>query len=529
MARSTASRTLCLFFSLSALVSLSSSSANALELDWSGQFRAEYNIIHNYTLDSSDAGNSFDAARAAAGGYYIPSGGNNTSSFQTVFLRLQPKVIVNDNIFIKSEFWLGDPVYGIFGNAVPYSTDQRQFYSNQSRGSVITAQRFWGEFLSDVGTVQVGRAPLNWGLGIVWNSGDGLWDRYESTGDTIRLISKFGAFSFMPSFVMYSAGNNVGGASAFTPSTPPTAPGYTISNGDGGLREYTLALKYENLDDELEGGVNFIRRLGGAAQDPLGGYLGPQARPVSINFNIWDIYAKKRLGKFTLAAEAPITTGSLGTTTGQSLDYSTFAIAGEVDWKMSDSWELLAKGGHAPGQPNSSGPIPDNFRAFFFNPAYRLGLIMFNYQLASFYGPNTQNNPNVGAQYLRSPYDNPIVNANYLLVNPMFHTDKWTFDLKFIYAAADKTAANGSYFYNTLTRSVSPKAAVEDQGSTIGFETDVGATFQWDEYFQFRLAAGFMVPGSFWKFSNAVDTSGNPIENNTSTVFATSAQVGVSF
>ena len=88
-----------------------------------------------------------------------------------------------------------------------------------------------------------------------------------------------------------------------------------VINGDGGVREYTLALKYENLDDELEGGINFIKRLGGAAQDQFG-YLGVQQTPVSFNFNIWDIYAKKRLGKFNLGAEIPITTGNIGTAEG---------------------------------------------------------------------------------------------------------------------------------------------------------------------------------------------------------------------
>jgi len=242
------------------------SGASALELDWSGQFRAEYNFIHDYSADNTAAANNFDPTRdpATTGGYYIPSGGNSDATFQTLFLKLRPKLVVNDNIYIKSEFWLGNPAYSIFGDGAPGTTDQRQFYSNQSRGSLITAQRIWAEFLSDIGTVQVGRAPLNWGLGLVWNSGDGLWDRYESTGDTIRLISKFGAFSVMPSFVIYSSGNNVGGALPIAPGTAGTGTPFLANdtvNGDGGVREYTLALKYENLDDELEGGVNFIKRL----------------------------------------------------------------------------------------------------------------------------------------------------------------------------------------------------------------------------------------------------------------------------
>ena len=105
---------------------------------------------------------------------------------------------------------MGDPTYGMFGNSAPYQVDEHQYYSTQSRGSYISAQRFWAEVLTDFGTLQVGRTPLDWGLGVVWNAGDNLWDHYESTGDSIRLISKFGAFSFIPSFVSVATGNSIG-------------------------------------------------------------------------------------------------------------------------------------------------------------------------------------------------------------------------------------------------------------------------------------------------------------------------------
>jgi hypothetical protein len=486
-----------------------------MELDWSGQFRAEYNYIHDYGADNTAAANSYDPNRGTKSGYYIPSGGNADATFQTLFLKLKPKLVVNDNIYIKSELWLGDPVYGIFGNGVPGTADQRQYYSHQNGGSFVRAQRFWGEFLSDIGTVQVGRAPLHWGLGLVWHNGDGLWDRYESTGDTIRLVSKFGAFSVSPSFVLYSAGNNVGGAIPVVTADPV--------NGDGGVREYSIAFKYENLDDEMEGGVNFIKRLAGAAQDPVYGYQDPLGgTAASFNYNIWDIYAKKRLGRFTFAAEVPITTGTLGTSAGPGMDYSTFAAAAEVGLKLNDTWEFLLKGGHAPGQPNWTGAAPTDYKEFTFNPAYRLGLIMFNYQLANFRGPNTTNNPDSGS-LLKSPYDAPIVNANYLLFNPIFHTDKWTFGAKFIYAQADVTAVANEKFKNSRDR-VSATAATDQTSSSLGFETDLSATFQWDEYFQFRFDTGMWLPGGFYKFANSATA-----ENLTTPVYAISAGVGVSF
>ncbi|MEK6705737.1 MAG: hypothetical protein AABZ06_08110 [Bdellovibrionota bacterium] len=493
-------------------------SALAMELDWSGQFRSEFNIISNYSMDSSDTAANFDATRAGGNGYYVPGGGSDNANFQTLFLRLRPKLIVNDNIYIKSEWWLGSPVFGFFGNAVPYTYDQRQFYSTQSRGSLVSAQRFWADILTDFGTLQIGRAPLNWGLGIVWNSGDGLWDRYASTGDVIRLVSKFGSFTLTPSFISYSSGNNLGGSCTGAACTPGA--------GSGGVSDYSLMLKYENIDEDFEGGVNFVKRLAGANQDPVAGHLGlvgvpagvaAGGSPASMNYNTWDLFGRKKLGKIKLGGELPIVTGNIG-----GVEYSTYAFAGEVDWKANDAWEFGLKAGHAPGQPNLLAAAPDRYKVFYFNPNYHLGMIMFNYQLANMAGPNTLNNPTIAETTLKSPYDNPIVNTNYLGLSGVFHTDKWAFRGAWVYAKALEAAVNGENFFNPWQRRV-VGPAVKDQGTSLGWEMDLGATLQWDDSLQFGWDSGFFFPGDFFAFSNTL------ADNATSMVFATTAKIGIAF
>jgi hypothetical protein len=495
------------------------SPALALELDWSGQFRSEFNFVHNYGLDSSDGATSLDPARNN-GGYYILPGGSNDANFQSLFLKLQPKLVVNDNIYIKSEWWLGDPVYGFFGNAVPYQSSQRSYDSTFSRGSAITAQRFWGEFLSDIGTIQVGRAPLNWGLGTVWSAGDGLWDHYESTGDVVRLVSKFGAFTVTPQFIYYSAGNAFGGAGEVGPG-----PGMSKGFGSGTLADYSLSLKYENPDEDFEGGVNLIHRLSGANQDSTSGYQGPIKNPINgsyvtgINYNTWDLYAKKRFGKFTLAGEAPIQSGSIG-----GVEYSAFALALEGNWKPSDTFEFDVRAGHAPGQPNSDNPNLESYKAFYFHPNQHLGMVMFNYALHNFHGPNTANNPNLNATSVVSPYGNSITNANYLALGSTLHAgDKWDFKLGFAFANALESAENGKYFFNSVERKLSTLKATSDQEKSLGWELDWGTGFRWDEYFRFDLDFGIWFPGGYYKFSNGT------VDNPTSAVFATSAKIGVKF
>lgn len=495
----------------------------AMELDWSGQFHSEFTYLHNYSLDSSSIGTSSDATRVAGGGYYIPGGGSNDATFETLFLKLRPKLVVNDNVYIKSEWWLGDPVYGLFGNGLPSTNDQRQFYSNQSSGAWISAQRFWAEILTDFGTLQIGRAPLNWGLGIVWNNGDGFWDRYESTGDMIRMVSKFGAFSFSPAFIAKSSGNTVGGTCYFSGSGTCT-PG----QGSGGVTDMSLMLKYDNLDEDFEAGVNYVKRVAGAGQDPSSGLFGPLGSVGSMNYNIWDLFARKKMGRFTIAGEVPIVSGRIN-----EVNYSTFAVAGEANWRISDTWEVSGKIGHAPGQASvPAGSVPNQINIFYFNPAYRLGMIMFNYNFKAFSQVNTLNSQNATQGGLASLFDSPVVNANYLALNGTLHADRWSFHGSWLYANADSTALSGQNFYNTWQKQFAynpgdvtktPVVAIKDQSNGMGMEFDLGSTLQWDDALQFGFETGLFFPGDFYKFSNTV------ADNQTAAVFAFSLRVGINF
>ncbi len=487
-------------------------SASALELDWSGQFWSEYNFIHGYSSDSAGTSDG----RNGAGGYYVPGGGTQDASFMSLFLRMRPKVIVNDNIYIKSEWWVGDPIFGMFGNSLPYSTDQRQYYSSQSRGSVISAQRVWGEFVSDFGTFQIGRLPLQWGLGVVWNSGDTVWDRYQSTGDAIRWIAKFGSFTFAPSLIVTSAGNAIGGNCTY--SGGACVPG----QGGGGATDISLIVKYENAEEELDVGVNVLKRIASSNQDPSGGLVSPRSdNPgFGMNYTIYDFYGRKRLNRFTFGLEVPLAGGSVA-----GVDYRGYGIAAEVDWKPSEVWDFLLKAGRASGQPGFSGSTMDVVRSFYFNPNYHIGMIMFNYQLANFAGPQTLNNPSGSQTLLASPYNNPITNANYIALSTQIKPwEKWTLRPALVYAlAAAGASANSSGFLNQWKGTVQTNNTGQNQGLNLGFEADLGITFQWDEYFTFALDNGIYFPGNFYAFSNTTTN------NATNPVFGTSFRVGVNF
>jgi hypothetical protein len=108
--------------------------ARAMDLDWSGQFRSEAVMINNYAPDP--------ATGWLGDGYTVAPSGTKNARFQTLFLRLRPKLIVNDNVAIKSEWWLGNPITGFYGADYPGSTrtDQTAYNSTFSGGSTVSAQ-----------------------------------------------------------------------------------------------------------------------------------------------------------------------------------------------------------------------------------------------------------------------------------------------------------------------------------------------------------------------------------------------------
>jgi hypothetical protein len=143
---------------------------------------------------------------------------------------------------------------------------------------------------------------------------------------------------------------------------------------------------------------------------------------------------------------------------------------------------------------------------------------MFNYNFGNFAGNNNSNN----AGTVKSIYDEPITNANYIMLSTALTADKWRFTGAFITAKANETGRAGSKYFNTRSRSYSATAADRDQSATLGTEIDLGVALNWDEYTTFALDFGLLMQGDFYKF-------GGTATNDLGTMFGTVASIGVKF
>lgn len=491
----------------------------AVDLDWSGQFWSQYHLLVDYSLDSRSGGTGVDPARQSVGGYYIPGGGRRDASFLNAFLRLRPRLIVNDNLYIKSEWWVGHPVFSLFGGKGSDLDAGNRHDAIQPDPISLSVNRIWAEFVTDMGTVQVGRVPLHWGLGMVWNAGEGLWSRAFSSADALRWMVQVGSFKIIPSFIWWSAGNSVGG------SYQDGSPGRPVS-GSGNVFDYSLSVQYDNFQDEMQGGVHLLKRVAGAEQRSVTipeGFRGPAANAnqndYSMNYALYDFFFQKQLARdWRLGFELPVINGHLG-----GNPYHTSGLAAEMDWGAGENWSFCVRTGYARGQKSSAQQLGNTYQAFYFHPNYRLGQLLFQYQLAALSGPNTLNSTGT----LQSPYDTAVNNAWYLAVSmPWKPSDRWTLQPALIHALALETASDSSgYFFNTWSRKMTALGnGVRSQGKSYGWEFDLSLVFQWDSALQVGVDQALFFPGRFFAFSN--NAAG---ENRLDPVYGTSLRVGVVF
>lgn len=478
-------------------------SAHALTLDWSGYFRAEHDFVHNYQMDKSAPGYS----QSTNTGEYINGQGTKSTTFSSVFMKLKPRVLVNDNVIVRSEWNIGDPVAGFFGRGIPRD-DRTNAFSTGKDGMEISIARLWLDVHTDFGTLQVGRAPFHWGLGVIFNSGDRPFDRYQSTSDTIRLVSKFGYLSLMPIYAKNSMGRNLAG------SRNPITDVVLQKSDD--VTDYGLAISYDNPEEDLSGGAMFYKRN---ATDSQTGYYYPSTAtqytggPNGMNLKLINIFAKKSWNRFEVGAEVPIYSGEIGDVNGVGSrnTYSATAVALEAALKF-DTWKHSLKLGTVPGQsPTTSGAANrgKDFKAMQFHRAYKLGQILFNYNLGNF-GPanpdTVPGNANAGNTTV-SPYDAAITNAKYVMFASEKRWEQWGINFGAVWARANETAEAGKDMYNHRTRQWFTSTA--KQKSDLGIEVDLGTRYNWDDNISFGADAGVLFPGGFFKYINNANKEAN--------------------
>lgn len=137
---------------------------------------------------------------------------NSTQAGANLRFRLEPSIIISDNLRIRSQIDLFDNLvmgstaqgYSNFPTDGGYGVSQRSGYYPVSGSSwtqdppvsginslsdSIVVKRAWGEYDTPVGQVRFGRMPDHFGLGLLHNAGDDIDGDNQSTVDRIAFVT----------------------------------------------------------------------------------------------------------------------------------------------------------------------------------------------------------------------------------------------------------------------------------------------------------------------------------------------------
>lgn len=410
----------------------------AAAFSYSGDWRSEVAMYHDLSLNKNNPGTvSSDYATGSNGAPLMPNAVSRTKTYWLQRFKIKPELIVYDNVRVKTEWIL------LAGSALT-STSMGGSTNNMVAGGVMGAdnihanlsvRRAWLDWSSDWGVFTMGRQPFNFGLGMTFNSGDGLWDYY---GDSVDRI----AYKLMMGDVYFQLG----------------------------------------YDIRTEGAVNYAGDDHSSFMSQIG-YLEPESN-MEIAFmwhfkfgsygeriHTYDVFQRKTFASsnLTLGWEAAYQKGDqfsiYGTGTKETLQ--AFGLLFEFNWAP-DNMELGFKTGLATGNDGNS---TTKDYSFHFNRAYKIAMLLFTEDLG------VAGDSIHGSQGIGSDFNNQgaVFFAPYVKWNVF---ENFTWGNTIAYAMAQKSVAGGNKHY--------------------GIEWDTDFTYLWKDNLETGLKFGAFFPAGYF-------------------------------
>jgi len=283
----------------------------------------------------------------------------------------------------------------------------------------IRVKRAWGEYAMPIGELRFGRMPFHWGLGIMFNGGDGYDDDAQSTVDRAQVISGIKPLDLYVSAAWDFPNEGISSDATSLPNPEP----YDLANIDD-VDQYTFSIarmkspELERLslarnEVVLNGGAQLVFRSQTVGNDRSGSCQGTvdSAAPLGCNGDnisagyVWrdahawipSLWVKLRYDKFRFEGEVVTVQGHIAnidpnaniTVPGDpGYDIATWGLATELEYRLVEDRLLLGfKFGWAQGDADVDGLSPTTggsqaqlgdrtFEQFRFHPSYRVDMIL---------------------------------------------------------------------------------------------------------------------------------------------------------
>jgi len=444
---------------LSIVLVFGTAAAHAGDLEWNGNYR-----IEGVTVKNPEMG---DVERNKA---YILH-----------HLTLSPKIAAYDGLTIQGRFdILNSAAYPnsqmgqFFGSGVgtPGGTtaDNSNVLSDRQASDTIQVSELYLTYAHEFGVLTAGRAPLQFGLGMSYNAGEGPFDHWFDTRDLVAYKMSTGNLTFTPAF------------------------GKVVENDPGfgdDIDDYMFTLMYENPETDLKLGVMYRQRHAGRHGNDIpgapvfgdGASVSPQgAAPFKGEY--WNIFFQRWIGdSFKIGVEIASQKGKTGVTSAAGeVELDAYGAALEMDWiPKTSSWNFGMKAGVASGDDPST---PSSYEGFQFDRNYDVAFIMFNHPVGQYDIFRTAANRVVPATTIQQlpasrADEETISNVLYLAPNMKYKwNDKFDTQLGLTYARLNSDPVLG--------RSVD---------KSVGFEVDISATYKPFQNVLWVNRVGILAPG----------------------------------
>ncbi|UCD83341.1 MAG: hypothetical protein JSU92_08425 [Deltaproteobacteria bacterium] len=393
-------------------------------------------------------------------------GGSKRFSYFQQRLRLEPKLQISEEAKAQLQVDLLDNV--IWGD----NTEEASFFSGTPSGynndgdesDYLVVKQAWGEAVTPLGLVRVGRQAANWGMGIYHNDGDGFDDdwgdnHWGDTVDRILVAVKYLDFYIIPIYDKVVEG-------------PLHSASSTDNYLNGDVDEYIIGLLYKK--EETRGGFYLVNRK--------------QKRSTGANTWLYDLYGQYKLGPIKLEAEALIVNGDLSIDSelgGQGKVDISNMLGGAVKGDCPVGPTVLGlEAGFAtgPSENESWGATPiivngttksllvptgTQLREFFFDPDYNVALILFE-------------------EYGNKDLNGRTAVSNAVYVKPTFR-----------YSFQELFTALSSLTWAWAEKKVNYQGG--KKANNLGIEVDLGVFGEIADMAEVGLQFGYLFPGDVFK------------------------------
>ncbi len=477
------SKTLTVFCTVLLQMTFLQTFAHAGDIDWTGTYRVEGVKVENAEANSEE----------------------KNKQYILHHLVLKPKITAYDGLTIQGRFdilnsggYPNSQLGQFFGSGVGGGTNNNSTNNNvlsdNQQADMIAVNELYLTFVQEFGVLTVGRAPLQFGLGMSYNAGTGAFDHWFDNRDMVAYKMSFGNLTFTPMMAKVVEGEL----------------GY-----EDDIDDFMLQVMYENPDTELKLGAMYrIRHAGrygnSAPGTPVFGD-GAATSPASAGFKgeYLNLFFSRWVGEsFKIGMEASTQKGETGVISSLgTVSMDAYGVALEIDWvPKASSFHAGLKAGVASGDDANT---VNNYEGFMFDRNYDVAFLLFNHPLSRYDLFRTAGNrpqaTGVETSYPSFRADEETI-SNVMYFAPHFKY-KWsdTFDsqLGLTYAQLNSDPIQG--------------ASVD---KAVGFEVDITLNYKPYENVQWVNRFGVFAPGA------AFEAGG---QNDPKTVYGLETKAAITF